>query len=124
MAIEPRFKAGVVVVAGLNFQKALPEVDELHYLQRVTIPVLMWNQERRGWWCMRRVIRFRRPRERGRPWNGWTAIWARSSKLDFTLSYPLQGQNTDSLKADDLGPQKLVARKLPRQKKSGHIRRR
>jgi len=43
MAIEPRFKAGVVVVAGLNFQKALPEVDELHYLHRVKIPVLMLN---------------------------------------------------------------------------------
>ena len=43
MAIEPRFKAGVVVVAGLNFQKALPEVDEVHYLQRVKIPVLMLN---------------------------------------------------------------------------------
>ncbi len=43
MAIEPRFKAGVVVVAGLNFQKALPEVDELHYLQRVEIPLLMLN---------------------------------------------------------------------------------
>ena len=43
MAIEPRFKAGVVVVAGLNFQKALPEVDEVHYLQRVEIPVLMLN---------------------------------------------------------------------------------
>ncbi len=43
MAIEPRFKVGVVVVAGLNFQKALPEVDELHYLQRVEIPLLMLN---------------------------------------------------------------------------------
>jgi dienelactone hydrolase len=43
MAIEPRFKAAVVVVAGLNFQKALPEVDELHYLHRVDIPVLMLN---------------------------------------------------------------------------------
>jgi len=43
MAIEPRFQAGVVVVAGLNFQKALPEVDAVHYLQRVEIPVLMLN---------------------------------------------------------------------------------
>ena len=43
MAIEPRLKAGVVVVAGLNFQKALPEVDEVHYLQRVEIPVIMLN---------------------------------------------------------------------------------
>ena len=43
MAIEPRLKAGVVVVAGLNFQKALPEVDEIHYLHRVDIPVLMLN---------------------------------------------------------------------------------
>jgi dienelactone hydrolase len=43
MAIEPRFQAGVVVVAGLNFQKALPEVDQVHYLQRVEIPLLMLN---------------------------------------------------------------------------------
>ncbi|MCB1183897.1 protein kinase [bacterium] len=43
MAVEPRFKAGIVGVAGLNFQRALPEVDEVHYLQRVTIPVLMLN---------------------------------------------------------------------------------
>ena len=43
MAIEPRFKAGIVVVAGLNFQKALPEVDQVHYIQRVEIPVLMLN---------------------------------------------------------------------------------
>jgi formylglycine-generating enzyme required for sulfatase activity/tRNA A-37 threonylcarbamoyl transferase component Bud32/dienelactone hydrolase len=43
MAIEPRIKAGVVLVAGLNFQKALPEVDQLHYLHRVDIPVLMLN---------------------------------------------------------------------------------
>jgi len=43
MAIEPRFKAGVVVVAGLTFQHALPEVDEVHYAPRVKIPVLMLN---------------------------------------------------------------------------------
>ena len=43
MAVEPRLKAGIVVVAGLNFQQALPEVDQVHYLSRVTIPILMLN---------------------------------------------------------------------------------
>ncbi len=43
MAVEPRFKAGIVVVAGLNFQHSLPEVDEVHYAPRVKIPVLMLN---------------------------------------------------------------------------------
>ena len=35
MTVEPRLKAGVVVVAGLMFQKSFPEVEPLHYLQRV-----------------------------------------------------------------------------------------
>ena len=43
LAIEPRVKAGVLVVAGLNFQKALPEVDELPYTMRVKVPILMLN---------------------------------------------------------------------------------
>ncbi len=43
MAIEPRIKAGIVVVAGLLFQHSLPEVDAIHYAPRVRIPVLMLN---------------------------------------------------------------------------------
>jgi dienelactone hydrolase len=43
MAVEPRLKVGVVIVAGLTFQKSLPEVDQIHYLHRVNIPVLMLN---------------------------------------------------------------------------------
>jgi formylglycine-generating enzyme required for sulfatase activity/dienelactone hydrolase len=43
IAIEPRIKAGIVVVAGLNFQTSLPEVDELHYIKRVRVPMLMLN---------------------------------------------------------------------------------
>ena len=43
MAIEPRIDAGIVVVAGLLFQKSLPEVDALHYLPRVTVPMLILN---------------------------------------------------------------------------------
>jgi len=43
IAVEPRIRAGVLVVAGLNFQKALPEVDEVHYARRVDIPILMLN---------------------------------------------------------------------------------
>jgi len=43
MAVEPRLKAGIVVVAGLLFQHALPEVDTIHYAPRVRSPVLMLN---------------------------------------------------------------------------------
>ena len=44
-AAEPRFKAVVLYVAGLMFQKALPEVDQIHYLPRVKQPTLMLNGE-------------------------------------------------------------------------------
>ena len=43
IAVENRLKVGVVVVAGLNFQHALPEVDEVNYAPRVEIPILMLN---------------------------------------------------------------------------------
>jgi pimeloyl-ACP methyl ester carboxylesterase len=42
-AVEPRIKTSVLVVAGLNFQRSSLEVDELHYLRRINIPVLMLN---------------------------------------------------------------------------------
>jgi dienelactone hydrolase len=44
-AAEPRFKAVVLYVAGLMFQKALPEADQINYLPRVTQPTLMLNGE-------------------------------------------------------------------------------
>src|SRR6185295_12439415 len=44
-AIEPRFKAVVLLVAGLEFQRALPEVEPINYLPRIRIPVLMLNGE-------------------------------------------------------------------------------
>jgi formylglycine-generating enzyme required for sulfatase activity/dienelactone hydrolase len=43
IALEPRIKAGIVVVAGLTFQPAMPEVDQVNYITRVTVPVLMLN---------------------------------------------------------------------------------
>jgi eukaryotic-like serine/threonine-protein kinase len=43
LAIEPRFKAGVLVVAGLKAERGKPEVDAFNFLQRVTVPVLMLN---------------------------------------------------------------------------------
>jgi dienelactone hydrolase len=42
-AIEPRTKAVVLNVGGLNFQQALPEVDEINYAPRVKQPTLMLN---------------------------------------------------------------------------------
>jgi formylglycine-generating enzyme required for sulfatase activity/dienelactone hydrolase len=44
-AAEPRFDAVVLYVAGLMFQKALPEVDQINYLPRVRQPTLMLNGE-------------------------------------------------------------------------------
>jgi len=43
LATEMRFKAAILVVAGLNFQRAFPEVDEINYISRIKIPVLMLN---------------------------------------------------------------------------------
>jgi dienelactone hydrolase len=42
-AVETRIKASILVVAGLYFQRSLPEVDPLHYLPRLKTPVLMLN---------------------------------------------------------------------------------
>jgi len=44
-AVEPRIKINVLYVAGLLFQRALPEVDQIHYVGRVTAPTLMINGE-------------------------------------------------------------------------------
>jgi eukaryotic-like serine/threonine-protein kinase len=43
LALEPRFDAAVLAVAGLNAGRALPEVDDLNYVPRVRVPVLMLN---------------------------------------------------------------------------------
>jgi cephalosporin-C deacetylase-like acetyl esterase len=43
LAIEPRFKAGILYVAGLMFQKAQPAADAINFVSRVTIPVIMLN---------------------------------------------------------------------------------
>jgi eukaryotic-like serine/threonine-protein kinase len=42
-AVEPRLKAAVLHVAGLDFNTMLPEVDPLNFLPRIKIPVLMLN---------------------------------------------------------------------------------
>jgi len=42
-AVENRLKASVLNVAGFYFQKALPEVDQINFITRVKIPVLMLN---------------------------------------------------------------------------------
>jgi cephalosporin-C deacetylase-like acetyl esterase len=40
-AIESRFKASVLIVPGLYLQKTLPEVDQINFISRVSIPTLM-----------------------------------------------------------------------------------
>ncbi len=44
-AVEQRIGANVLYVAGLCFQRALPEADQLNYVTRVTQPTLMLNGE-------------------------------------------------------------------------------
>jgi len=42
-AVEPRIKASVLYVAGLDFERARPEVDPVNFLPRVKVPSLMLN---------------------------------------------------------------------------------
>jgi predicted esterase len=42
-AIEPRFKAAVLLVAGLKNQRGQPEVEPVNFLPRIRVPVLMLN---------------------------------------------------------------------------------
>lgn len=42
-AVENRLKASVLHVAGFCYEKALPEVDQINFITRVKIPVLMLN---------------------------------------------------------------------------------
>ncbi len=44
-AVEKRIKVNVLYVAGLSFQRALPEADAINYLGRVKQPTLMLNGE-------------------------------------------------------------------------------
>lgn len=44
-AVEKRIRANILYVAGICFQRTLPEVDAVHYLPRVTQPTLMLNGE-------------------------------------------------------------------------------
>jgi len=42
-AVEPRIKAAVFLVAGLEMERSRPEADPLNFLPRVKIPVIMLN---------------------------------------------------------------------------------
>jgi dienelactone hydrolase len=41
LAVDPRFKAAVLYVAGLTMERGRAEVDPFNYLPRVTQPVIM-----------------------------------------------------------------------------------
>jgi eukaryotic-like serine/threonine-protein kinase len=45
LAVEPRIRAAVLNVGGFPMNYPLPEVDQINYAPRVTIPVLMINGE-------------------------------------------------------------------------------
>ena len=43
LAMEPRFKAAVLVVTGLKMERAREEVDPINFLPRVRLPLIMLN---------------------------------------------------------------------------------
>jgi dipeptidyl aminopeptidase/acylaminoacyl peptidase len=43
LALEPRFKAAVLYVAGLEMERGKDEVEPFNFLPRVKLPVLMLN---------------------------------------------------------------------------------
>ena len=43
LAVEGRFKVAILESGGLEFQQALPEADQINFVSRVRIPVLMLN---------------------------------------------------------------------------------
>lgn len=43
LAMEPRFRAAVLAVAGLKMERARPEVDPINFLASVRMPLLMLN---------------------------------------------------------------------------------
>ncbi len=43
LAVEDRFRTAVLESGGLEFQKTLPEADQINFVSRVKIPVLMLN---------------------------------------------------------------------------------
>ncbi len=43
LAIEKRFKAAIMALGGLKSYSALPEVDPINFVSRITLPVLMLN---------------------------------------------------------------------------------
>jgi len=43
LAVESRFRVAVLESGGLEFQRALPEADQINFVSRVRIPVLMVN---------------------------------------------------------------------------------
>ncbi len=42
-AVEKRFKASILYIAGMGFELALPEVDPINFVSHINIPVLMLN---------------------------------------------------------------------------------
>jgi len=43
MALEPRFRTGIIFVGGLMMQDVQPMADPFNFLPRVTIPIFMFN---------------------------------------------------------------------------------
>ena len=43
LAMEPRFKAAVLIVGGYYAQRAMPEVEAINFAPRMKVPTLMLN---------------------------------------------------------------------------------
>jgi len=56
-AVEPRFKASVLVAAGLAMQSTQPMVDPFNFLPRVTVPTLILNGRHDSWFAVESSLR-------------------------------------------------------------------
>jgi dipeptidyl aminopeptidase/acylaminoacyl peptidase len=43
VVMEPRFKAAIAYIGGFSRLRTLPEVDDISYVHRLTLPLLMLN---------------------------------------------------------------------------------
>lgn len=53
LALEPRFRAGVLCFGGLSPIRLLPEADPLNFAPRVELPTLMINGKGDHWYAVR-----------------------------------------------------------------------
>ena len=113
-AVEPGLQVAVLQVAGLSFNRVLPEADPLNFLPRIKIPVLMLNGRldlffppetsqapNFGCWGRRQSTSgespttpntwFLAPRSSRKPWTGTTGTWVRCEPAAVRPRAPTEG---------------------------------